>query len=120
MDRQHFYQIPESIEHHPYLRWQIDPRLRRYIHQRIPDEYLPIQVLAATQILVCYYKYLGSNKVKFCCGKDYVIKIVPSNYLEPVDLTQFISDKAFIQYSIANQAPFDRVINGYNCLLVSI
>ncbi len=52
MDRQHFYQIPESIEHHPYLRWQIDPRLRRYIYQRIPDEYLPIQILAAARILV--------------------------------------------------------------------
>jgi hypothetical protein len=52
MDRKHFYEIPKSIEHHPYLRWQIDPKLRRYIHQRIPDEYLPIQVLAVARILV--------------------------------------------------------------------
>jgi hypothetical protein len=52
MDRKHFYEIPESNEHHPYLKWHVDPRLRRYVHQRIPDDYLPIQVLGIAQILV--------------------------------------------------------------------
>ncbi len=52
MNRQQLYQIPESIDHHPYLRWRVDPRLRRYIHQWIPDHYSPIQVLVTARILV--------------------------------------------------------------------
>jgi hypothetical protein len=52
MDRQHLYQIPESIETHPYLLWRVDPRLRRYIHQRIPADYLPARVVEIAQILV--------------------------------------------------------------------
>lgn len=52
MDRKHFYQIPELSEQYPYLRWRVDPRLRRYIQQRIPDDYPPLQVLATVRILV--------------------------------------------------------------------
>jgi hypothetical protein len=52
MDRKHLYQIPESIETHPYLLWRVDPRLRRYIHQRIPADYLPAQVVEIAQVLV--------------------------------------------------------------------
>jgi RNA polymerase sigma factor (sigma-70 family) len=52
MDRQHFYQIPTPIDRHPYLQWQIDPRLRRYICQRIPDDLGGAQVVRTAQILV--------------------------------------------------------------------
>jgi hypothetical protein len=52
MDRQHLYQIPESIETHPYLLWRVDPRLRRYIHQRIPADFLPARVVEVAQVLV--------------------------------------------------------------------
>jgi hypothetical protein len=52
MDRKHLYQIPESIETYPYLLWRVDPRLRCYIHQRIPADYLPEQVVEVAQVLV--------------------------------------------------------------------
>jgi RNA polymerase sigma factor (sigma-70 family) len=52
MDRQHFYQIPTSLDRHPYLQWHVDPRLRRYIYQRIPDRLIASQVLEVAQILV--------------------------------------------------------------------
>jgi RNA polymerase sigma factor (sigma-70 family) len=52
MDRQYFYQIPTPLDRHPYLQWQIDPRLRRYIYQRIPDDLARSQVLEIAQILV--------------------------------------------------------------------
>ena len=52
MDRKHFYEIPELDEHHPYLRWRVDPRLRRYIYQQIPDDHSPMQVLATARLLV--------------------------------------------------------------------
>jgi RNA polymerase sigma factor (sigma-70 family) len=52
MDRQYFYQIPAPLDRHPYLHWQIDPRLRRYIYQRIPDHLTRSQVLEVAQILV--------------------------------------------------------------------
>jgi RNA polymerase sigma factor (sigma-70 family) len=52
MDRQYFYQIPTPLDRHPYLQWQIDPRLRRYIYQRIPDKLARSQVLEIAQILV--------------------------------------------------------------------
>jgi hypothetical protein len=65
MDRKHLYEIPESIEHHPYLRWHLDPRLRRYIHQRIPDEYLPIEVLATTEILVAEVQQLNLDRQNY-------------------------------------------------------
>jgi RNA polymerase sigma factor (sigma-70 family) len=52
MDRQYFYQIPSPLDRHPYLQWQIDPRLRRYIYQRIPDNLTRSQVLEVAQILV--------------------------------------------------------------------
>ncbi len=52
MDRQHFYQIPTPLDRHPYLQWHVDPRLRRYIYQRIPDRLIASQVLEVAQILV--------------------------------------------------------------------
>lgn len=52
MDRQHFYQIPDLIEHHPYFQWYVDPRLRRYIYQRIPDNLTPSQRVEIAQTLV--------------------------------------------------------------------
>jgi RNA polymerase sigma factor (sigma-70 family) len=52
MERQHFYQIPTLLDRHPYLQWQIDPRLRRYIYQRIPEDRSPPQVLEVAQVLV--------------------------------------------------------------------
>ncbi|WP_310489961.1 hypothetical protein [Chamaesiphon sp. VAR_69_metabat_338] len=52
MDRQHFYQIPTPIDRHPYLQWHVDPRLRRYIYQRIPDDLAGSQVVGIAQILV--------------------------------------------------------------------
>lgn len=52
MDRQYFYQIPTPLDRHPYLQWQIDPRLRRYIYQRIPDHFAQSQILEFAQILV--------------------------------------------------------------------
>jgi hypothetical protein len=52
MDRQHFYQIPTPLDRHPYLQWHVEPRLRRYIYQRIPDDLVASQVLAVAQILV--------------------------------------------------------------------
>jgi RNA polymerase sigma factor (sigma-70 family) len=52
MDRQHFYQIPTPLDRHPYLQWQIDPRLRRYICQRIPDDLGGAQVVGVAQVLV--------------------------------------------------------------------
>jgi RNA polymerase sigma factor (sigma-70 family) len=52
MDRQHFYQIPTPIDRHPYLQWHVDPRLRRYIYQRIPEDLAAAQVGGIAQILV--------------------------------------------------------------------
>lgn len=61
MDRQHFYQIPVSIaspdrsskpDRRLRLRWHLAPRLKRYIHQRIPAEYSSYQILAIAQNLV--------------------------------------------------------------------
>jgi hypothetical protein len=52
MERQHFYQIPDLIEHHPYFQWYVDPRLRRYIYQRISADRSPSQRLEIAQILV--------------------------------------------------------------------
>ncbi len=52
MERQYFYHIPESIAHPHYLQWHVDARLRRYIHQRIPDDRSSEQVVAIARILV--------------------------------------------------------------------
>ena len=62
MDRKHFYEIPASDEHPPYLGWRVDPRLRRYIHQQIPDGCPPIQVLATARMLVEEVQKLTLNR----------------------------------------------------------
>jgi hypothetical protein len=52
MERQYFYHIPESIDYPQYLQWHVDARLRRYIHQRIPDDCSIEQVVEIARILV--------------------------------------------------------------------
>ncbi len=65
MDRKHLYEIPESIETHPYLLWRVDPRLRRYIHQRIPADYLPAQVVEIAQVLVSEVQQLDLARTDY-------------------------------------------------------
>jgi hypothetical protein len=65
MDRKHLYQLPESIETHPYLFWQVDPRLRRYIHQRIPADHLPAQVVETAQVLVSEVQQLDLARTDY-------------------------------------------------------
>jgi hypothetical protein len=65
MDRQHFYEIPESIDRHPYLRWRVDTRLKRYVHQRMPDHYSPTQVLATARILVEEVQELSLDRQQY-------------------------------------------------------
>ncbi len=50
MERQYFYHIPVAHPHH--LQWHVDARLRRYIHQRIPDDYSIDRVVEIARILV--------------------------------------------------------------------
>jgi hypothetical protein len=52
MKREQLYHIPERTKSRPYLRWYLDPRLRRYICGLIPDDYLPFQVVKVAQDLV--------------------------------------------------------------------
>lgn len=61
MDRKHFYEIPAANEKYPYLSWHIDPKLRRYIYQRIAENCLPSQVLEIAQILVSEVQELDLN-----------------------------------------------------------
>jgi hypothetical protein len=65
MDRNQLYQIPEPIETYPYLRWQVDARLKRYIYQRIPDGYIPAQVVEIAQILVREVQQLDLDRQKY-------------------------------------------------------
>jgi hypothetical protein len=73
MDRKHLYQIPESIspregsanETHPYLRWRADPRLRRYVDQRIPENCLPAQVVTVAQVLVSEVQQLTGDRQQY-------------------------------------------------------
>jgi hypothetical protein len=65
MDRKHLYQIPESIETHPYLLWRVDPRLRRYIYQRIPENCVPAQVVAVAQVLVSEVQQLTGDRQQY-------------------------------------------------------
>ncbi len=64
MERQYLYHIPESIDCPPYLRWHIDARLRRYIHQRIPDDCSIEQVLEIARILVQEIQQLHGDSKK--------------------------------------------------------
>jgi hypothetical protein len=52
MNREQLYHLPKPTESYPYLRWYLDPRLKRYICGLIPDNYLPFQVLKIAQDLV--------------------------------------------------------------------
>ena len=70
MNRQQLYQIPESIDHHPYLKWRVDTRLRRYIHQRIPDDYSPIQVLETARILVEEVQNLNLDRQQYTLSEQ--------------------------------------------------
>jgi hypothetical protein len=65
MDRKHLYQIPESIETHPYLLWRVDPRLRRYIDQRIPENCVPAQVVTVAQVLVSEVQQLTGDRQQY-------------------------------------------------------
>jgi hypothetical protein len=65
MDRKQLYQIPEPIETYPYLRWQVDARLKRYIYQRIPDGYVLAQVVEIAQILVREVQQLDLDRKKY-------------------------------------------------------
>jgi hypothetical protein len=65
MDRNQLYQIPEPIETYPYLRWQIDARLKRYIYQRIPDGYVPEQVVEIAQLLVAEVQQLDVDRQQY-------------------------------------------------------
>jgi hypothetical protein len=64
MDRKHFYELPPPIDlindNATYLSsiWLIDARLRRYINNRIPEDYSSLQVLAIAQILVSEVRQL--------------------------------------------------------------
>jgi hypothetical protein len=62
MNREQLYHIPERTEFHPYLRWYLDPRLRRYICDRIPDDYLAFQVVKVAKDLV---KEIQQLKLEF-------------------------------------------------------
>ncbi len=52
MDRKYLYQIYTKHQQYAYFVPQVEPRLRRYIEQRIPADRSPLQVLQAAQILV--------------------------------------------------------------------
>jgi hypothetical protein len=72
MERQYFYHIPEllaqllggtRIDRPNYLQWHVDARLRRYIHQRIPDDCSIEQVVEIARILVQEVQQLHGDSV---------------------------------------------------------
>jgi hypothetical protein len=67
MERKHLYQIPQSIAHPPYLRWYIDPKLRRYIDRRIPPDYSPAQILEILKRSISEVQQLSLER------KDYTL-----------------------------------------------
>ncbi len=62
MERKHLYQIPQSIAHSPYLRWYVDPNLRRYIDRRIPQDYSPAQILDILKISIAEVRQLSLER----------------------------------------------------------
>jgi hypothetical protein len=66
MERQYFYHIPEPVAHPHHLQWHLDPRLKRYIHKRIPEECSIEQVVAIAQILVEEVQQLNEDPKNTC------------------------------------------------------
>ncbi|PSB42705.1 hypothetical protein [Chamaesiphon polymorphus] len=66
MDREHFYKLPEATDNNNAFRlqWRVDPRLRRYIHNRIPEDSSTSAVLAIAQGLVLEVRQLPPNREK--------------------------------------------------------
>ncbi len=68
MERKHLYQIPQSIAHPPYLQWYVDPKLRRYIDRRIPQDYSSAQILDMLKISIAQVRELSLEQ------KDYTLE----------------------------------------------
>jgi hypothetical protein len=63
-----FYTLPSSSEDPPYLRWDEDPNLRRYVLALVADRATQIEVFTVAQILIQRLRQFPSQRQDYTPG----------------------------------------------------